>query len=50
VEKVVRCYGGDPARLLDCCRCVYFLQHIAQEEDRFQKCKRENGEGRAEKW
>jgi hypothetical protein len=22
VEKVVRCYGGDPARLLDCCRCV----------------------------
>ena len=22
VEKVVRCYGGDPARLLDCCRCA----------------------------
>ena len=21
VEKVVRCYGGDPTRLLDCCRC-----------------------------
>ena len=22
VEKMVRCYGGDPSRLLDCCRCV----------------------------
>ena len=25
VDKLALCYGGDPARLLDCCRCDLFL-------------------------
>ena len=27
VEKLVRCYGGDPARLVDCCREVRWCKH-----------------------